>query len=235
MEQLFTALTNALNSAPVIAVGASFIWGILSIILSPCHLASIPLIIGFIGSLGKTSVMRAFVLSLLFSSGILTTIAGIGLVTALLGRMLGDIGGYGNYLVAIIFFAVGFYLLGLIKLPFISGGINQPSFQRKGYWASLILGLVFGIALGPCTFAYMMPMLGVAFSVASTRFVFATSLVIAYAAGHCGVIVLAGTFTEVVQKYLNWNEKSRGLDILKKICGLLVISGGIYLLITANG
>lgn len=234
MEQLFTTLSTALYSSPAIAIGASFIWGILSIVLSPCHLSSIPLVVGFIGSQGKMTLLRAFILSLLFSSGILITIAAIGLITGLLGRMLGDIGGYGNYFVALIFFAVGLYLLGFIKLPFISGGINQPAYQKNGYIAAFILGLVFGIALGPCTFAYMMPILGVAFSIAATQFIFATSLVIAYAAGHCGVIVLAGTFTEVVQTYLNWNEKSKGLDILKKICGVLVILGGVYLIVTAK-
>jgi cytochrome c-type biogenesis protein len=45
--------------------------------------------------------------------------------------------------------------------------------------------------------------------------------------------VLAGTFTESVQHYLNWNERSGGALILKKICGVLVICGGIYLILTA--
>ena len=171
----------------------------------------------------------------MFSSGILITIALIGFITGLLGRMLGDVGAYGNYFVAVIFSLVGLYLLGIINLHFLSGGANQPAYQKKGYLASFILGLVFGIALGPCTFAYMMPMLGVVFTVAAKRFFFAASLILAYAAGHCGVIVLAGTFTEIVQKYLNWNEKSKGLDIVKKICGVLVIIGGIYLISTAKG
>jgi cytochrome c-type biogenesis protein len=51
-----------------------------------------------------------------------------------------------------------------------------------------------------------------------------------YAVGHCSVIILAGTFTGIVQKYLNWNEKSKGAVILKKACGVLVIIGAIYLI-----
>ena len=51
--------------------------------------------------------------------------------------------------------------------------------------------------------------------------------------GHCSVIVLAGTFTSVVQRYLNWNERSKGAVILKKACGVLVIVGGLYLIYTA--
>ena len=48
------------------------------------------------------------------------------------------------------------------------------------------------------------------------------------------MIVLAGTFTEVVQRYLNWNEKSKGSLILKKVCGALVLLGGLYLIYTAR-
>jgi len=44
------------------------------------------------------------------------------------------------------------------------------------------------------------------------------------------IIVLAGTFAEIVQRYLNWNEKSKGTALVKKICGILVILGGIYLI-----
>lgn len=66
ISALFESLTNALQAAPAIALGASFIWGILSILLSPCHLASIPLIVGFIDDQGKISTKRAFLLSLLF-------------------------------------------------------------------------------------------------------------------------------------------------------------------------
>jgi len=143
--------------------------------------------------------------------------------------MLGDIGPYGNYIVAVIFFVVGLHLLGVIPLPFL-GKSGQPVFKKKGLLAAFILGLVFGIALGPCTFAYMAPMLGIAFKIASTQFLYGVTLLFVYGIGHCSVIVFAGTFTEIVQRYLNWNEKSQGAVLLKKICGILVILGGIYLI-----
>ena len=100
MEALFTFLTQAVESTPGIALGAAFVWGVLSILLSPCHLASIPLIVGFIDEQGRTTPLRAFVISLLFSTGILATIAAIGAITAAAGRMMGDVGRYGNYFVA---------------------------------------------------------------------------------------------------------------------------------------
>ena len=229
LRAVFEWLSNSVQSTLAIALAGSFIWGMLSILLSPCHLASIPLIVGFIGGHGRVSTKRAFYLASLFSIGILITIALIGVITGLAGRMLGDIGAYGNYIVAAIFFIVGLYLLGIIPSTFL-GKVNQPAFKKKGLLAAFALGLVFGIALGPCTFAYMAPMLGITFKIASTRFFYGVILLFIYGIGHCSVIVFAGTFTEIVQHYLDWHEKSKGTIILKKMCGVLIILGGIYLI-----
>lgn len=231
MQDLFAALTRAVEGTPVLALGAAFLWGVLSIVLSPCHLASIPLIVGFIDEQGRITTRRAFTISTLFAVGILITIALIGAVTATAGRMAGDVGKYGNYFVAVIFFVVGLHLLDVIPMPW--SGPAQVGMKRKGMLAALVLGLVFGVALGPCTFAYMAPMLGVTFRLANTNLAYGILLLAVYGVGHCSVIVFAGTFTEVVQRYLNWNEKSRGAAILKKVCGVLVLLGGIYLLYMA--
>jgi cytochrome c-type biogenesis protein len=231
LEQLFTTLTRAIEGGPAIALSAAFAWGILSILLSPCHLASIPLIVGFIDEQGQISTKRAFQIALLFALGILVTIGLIGALTAAAGRMLGDVGGWGRYFVAAIFFLVGLHLLGVIPMPFTGPG--QVKMKKRGRLAAFILGLIFGIALGPCTFAYLAPMLAVTFRMASARMAYGILLLLAYGVGHCAVIVLAGTFTETVQHYLNWNESSKGATVLKKICGVLVLLGGLWMIYTA--
>jgi cytochrome c-type biogenesis protein len=231
METLFVTLTRAVEGSALVALGASFAWGVLSILLSPCHLSSIPLIVGFIDSQGHTTVRRAFFIAFLFAGGILITIALIGAATAAAGRMMGDVGRYGNYAVALIFFLVGLYLLEVIPAPWSSPG--NVGLKRRGPLAAFILGLVFGIALGPCTFAYMAPMLAVTFSLASSDLTYGILLLLSYGAGHCAVIVLAGTFTGVVQRYLNWNETSGGAVALKRVCGIAVILGGLWMVYTA--
>ena len=231
IQALFTHLSRAIEGGPAVALSAALVWGILSIVLSPCHLASIPLIVGFIDEQGTISAKRAFQISLLFSLGILITIGLIGAATAMAGRMLGDVGRFGNYFVAAIFFLVGLHLLGVIPLPFTGPG--QVHMKKRGRLAAFLLGLVFGVALGPCTFAYMAPMLAVTFQLAADRMAYGILLLLAYGVGHCAVIVLAGTFTECVQHYLNWNEASKGATILKKVCGVLVLLGGLWMIYTA--
>jgi cytochrome c-type biogenesis protein len=230
LEKLFISLTDAVSGTPAFAIVASFLWGVLSLVLSPCHLSSIPLIVGFIDEQGRISTKRAFFIALLFSSGLMISIAVIGLFTAMAGRMMGDVGRYGNYFVAGVFFIVGLHLLDIIPMSW--SGPGNIGFKRKGILASFILGLIFGVALGPCTFAYMAPMLSITFQLAGTQIWYGILLLLSYAVGHCSVIVLAGTFTELVQHYLNWNEQSGGPIIVKRICGVLVIIGGIYLIYT---
>ena len=231
IQSLFATLSRAIEGEPSVALSAAVVWGILSIVLSPCHLASIPLIVGFIDEQGQISTKRAFQISLLFSLGILVTIGLIGAATAAAGRMLGDVGRYGNYFVAAIFFLVGLHLLGVVPMPF--SGPGQVKMKQRGRLAAFILGLLFGVALGPCTFAYMAPMLAVTFKLSSTHLAYGILLLLAYGVGHCSVIVLAGTFTESVQHYLNWNESSKGATILKKVCGVLVLLGGLWMIYTA--
>ncbi len=231
LQDVFESLNHALSGSVSVALIAAFAWGVASILLSPCHLSSIPLVVAFVNGQGQVSSRRAFGLASLFALGILITIALLGIITASAGRIAGDIGAWAYYAVAVIFFAVGLHLLDVIPMPF--SGPSNVGIKRKGMLAALLLGLIFGIALGPCTFAYMAPVLGVTFKVAGEQPIFAAMLLLAYGIGHCLLIVLAGSASSWVQRYLNWNEKSKTLIGLRRTCGILVLGGGLWLIYSA--
>ncbi|HLP02148.1 MAG TPA: cytochrome c biogenesis protein CcdA [Opitutaceae bacterium] len=232
MDTLFTWLSDSLNGAPWLALLAAAGWGVASLVLSPCHLASIPLIVGFIAERPDTTARQAFGYAVLFALGILATIAAVGGVTAAAGRMLGDVGPWTNYAVAGVLLLVGLHLLEILPLPW-KRGLSLPRFQGKA--AALLLGLVFGLALGPCTFAYLAPVLGVVFGVARTQPGFALLLLLAYGVGHCALIVAAGVSVEKVQQVLDWHGNTPGARWLRRASGLLVLAGAGWLVWTTRG
>jgi len=231
MDAIFTWLSEAMNGAPWLALLAAAGWGVASLVLSPCHLASIPLVVGFIAERKDTTPRQAFGYALLFALGILISIAAVGGITAAAGRMLGDVGPWASYAVAAVLVFVGLHLLGVVPLPW-ERGLSLPRYQGK--LAALLLGLIFGVALGPCTFAYLAPVLGVIFSVARTQPGFAVLLLLAYGFGHCVLIVIAGISAEKVQHVLDWNGNAKGAVWLRRFCGLLVLGGAGWLVFTAR-
>ncbi|HOJ63185.1 MAG TPA: cytochrome c biogenesis protein CcdA [Spirochaetota bacterium] len=229
MENLFIFLTELLYKNWVFGLVSAFVWGILSVILSPCHIASIPLIMAFIGRQGKIKLYKAFLISLVFSLGILISITFIGFITAITGRVIGNIGLIGYIIVFVIFIIVGLNFLGVINIPDIIK-FNQPK-ESKGLLGGFLLGLMFGLALGPCTFAFMAPILSIVFTNATKNFILSFFLITFYAIGHCLVFIIFGTFSELAQKFLNWDEKSNATIVVKKIIGVIIIIAGIYILI----
>lgn len=226
LEEIFTTLTLALTGSAGLALAAACAWGVASILLSPCHLSSIPLVIGYISTGQTRSTRRDFLLALLFAVGILLTIALLGALTALMGRLLGDIGIVGNLLVTLVFFLMGLALLDVLQLSWaLPGG---ESMQGRGLVGALVLGLLFGLGLGPCTFAFLAPILGVVFGMAAEQLPLAILLVLAFAVGHCSVIVLAGMLAHVVARYLTWTSASPGMRWMRRGAGVLVILAGVY-------
>jgi cytochrome c-type biogenesis protein len=234
MGELLQFFDSAFSASAPVALAAAVAWGALSVMLSPCHLSSIPLIVAYMGGDGAPpGPRRAFAISSSFAAGILGSIALVGLATAAVGRMLGDVGPIGTYLLAAVFIAVGLNLLGVLPLPsFLSA--PSSSGARRGPLGALLLGLLFGVALGPCTFAFMAPVLGVALRSAKTTPGYGALLVLLYGLGHAAVIALAGVFGDSVQRYLTWSAGSRGPAIIRGVAGVLVILGGVYFLITGR-
>lgn len=232
MQGIFESLTRAVEGTPALALLAAFAWGVLSVVLSPCHLASIPLIVGFISGHTDPSPRTGFRIAGSFALGILATIALIGVATSMAGRMLGDVGSWTNYAVAAVFFATGLHLLGVFefRLP----GSTQVGARPPGHGGAFLLGAAFGTAMGPCTFAYMAPVLAASVKVGATSPLMATSLLLAFGLGHCSVLLGAGTSARAAQTMLDWGAAGKGASRVKAACGALVLIAGLYLVFTAR-
>ncbi|OPL19101.1 MAG: hypothetical protein AVO35_12570 [Candidatus Aegiribacteria sp. MLS_C] len=234
LREVFVALTELLYSAPVPALAAALAWGVLSMILSPCHLVSIPLIVGYVEKKVESDGSSSVTLSTVFAAGMILAIALTGLVTGLLGRIVGDIGTTGYIVLSLAVVYAGLSILGIVPLP-LSGSDTGRHAGRFGNsrWGGFVLGVVFGAALGPCTFAFMAPVLGLVLAISSEKLLLAVGLGLAFAVGHGGVVVLAGSQTGRIEKLAGWSGSSRSASLLKSISGALVTGGGVYLLLKA--
>jgi len=232
MDRIFFLVSDALGSSLGVALAAALVWGVFSVLLSPCHLGTIPLIVGVVGATGRPGGRgRGARLSFSFAGGMLVAVAALGVVVATAGYAVQRFSSVTNYVIAAIFLAAGLNLVGLLPLPL--PGLRVKAGARKGALAAAIIGFVFGIGLSPCTFAFLAPILGLTFSSAGTSPVRGIALLLAFGVGHCGVIGLAGSSTEFVQRYLDWNEKSKALTVLKTVCGVLVLGAAGVLIYTA--
>jgi cytochrome c-type biogenesis protein len=228
MTALLTGFGQAFSGTGVFALAAAFAWGILSVALSPCHLSSVPLVVAYMsGGAELPSGRRALWLSSAFAAGVLASIALVGAATAAAGRMLGDVGRAGTWAVAGVFLAVGLNLVGVLPLPSWGGASGAP--RRRGPRGALLLGLVFGVALGPCTFAFMAPLLGVALRASGTAGAARGALlVLAYGAGHAAAIAIAGTSIQSVNRWLAWRAGARAVAAVRVVAGCAVMLGGVY-------
>jgi cytochrome c-type biogenesis protein len=119
----------------------------------------------------------------------------------------------------------GLYLLDWLPLPQLGHGLPQPA--NRGPWTALLLGLVFGLALGPCAFAWIAPVLGVAGMQAAQGLVLPLVLLVLFALGHLAGVLLAAGSLSLVQRWLDSLGSNRGLALGRAACGvlLLVVAG----------
>ena len=202
-----------------------FLWGMISVLFSPCHLASIPLIVGYVGGQDKMLHPRqAGLYSVLFTLGLFLTIAVIGVLCALLGRMLGDVGNYWQILVGIILIWVALGMLGVEKCS-LSGSLLYR-LNLKGRFGAFILGLAYGVLSGSCTFGFIAPIL----AIITVREQVATGvlLIILFALGHCLPIVIAGSSTALVRKVIENSAWNGAGTWFRKIAGASIALLGLY-------
>jgi cytochrome c-type biogenesis protein len=217
-------LGQVMETRPLLAYGASYMGGVVAT-ASPCILASIPLVIGFVGGYAEGRKKQAFFYSVTFVVGLAVVMSILGAIASLMGTMFGEVGVYWYFVVAVILMVMGLQLTGLINLK-LGGNTQRFLPQRTGLLGALILGALFGLVLSPCA----SPVLAVILTAAAVKgeVAYGSSLLFAYALGQGTLVILAGTFTGVIESFL----QSRGAQfgtIMQRVAGGLIFLVGVYI------
>jgi len=225
LDQLFLTINTWMVGSLVAAALGCFLWGMVSVLFSPCHLASIPLIVGYVAGQGRIIRGReAAKYALAFTTGLFLTIAAIGLLCSVLGRMLGDIGPYWTILVGAVLLWVSLDMLGVAKCS-VSGGL-LGKLNVKGIGGALLLGLAYGVLSGSCTFGFIAPILAII--TIQEKILTGVVFIVLFAVGHCLPIVVAGSSTALVQRWLENGAMRHGGVWFRKCAGGMIALLGIY-------
>ncbi|MGE4424093.1 MAG: cytochrome c biogenesis CcdA family protein [Pseudodesulfovibrio sp.] len=228
MDQIFILINQWMTGGVLLGALGCFLWGMVSVLFSPCHLASIPLIVGYVA--GQDKVIeghQATIYALLFTSGLFITIAAIGIICSLLGRMLGDVGAYWTIAVGLILLWVALDMLGVAKCS-MSGGL-MAKLKVKGMLGAFIIGLAYGVLSGSCTFGFIAPILAII--TVQEKIITGVIFIVLFGIGHCIPIAVAGGSTAMVKKLLANSAWQRGGMLFRRVAGVVIGLLGVYFIV----
>lgn len=227
MEALLQNIQVIVQNQHGLAFIAVFIGGLISA-ASPCVLAAIPLIVGYVGGYAEGNKKKAALFSLVFVLGLSITFTLLGAAASVMGQFLGFMGKWLYIGLAVVAIGMGLQLMGIISIPLPFQKTRQV--KSKGLAGAFLLGLLTGTVSSPCA----TPVLAVILAYVSTQgdILYGGSLLFVYALGHCALIFVAGLsigFTESI-------VSSKGIKnfslYAKKISGAILVVVGVYFGIT---
>ena len=226
MENLVENISVIIENQRWLAFPACFLGGVISS-ASPCVLAMIPLVIGYVGGYAEGSQKKVIQYSLMFTLGLTVTFTVLGIIAGALGRLFGDVGRFWYYVLPPVVILLGLYLLLSDRLNLNIGLSQRFMPKKKALLGAFLLGLFFGIVASPCA----TPVLAVILTFAATRqeIAYSGGLLLAYALGHWILVLGAGISTGFAQRVLASKGISNLSTYSKKIGGVILIGVGIYL------
>jgi cytochrome c-type biogenesis protein len=228
METVFNNIEHIIQNQQGLAFMAVFIGGLVSA-ASPCVLAAIPLIIGYVGGYSGGNKKKAALYSLVFIIGLSFTFTLLGAAASVMGQFLGFMGRWLYIGLAAIAVFMGLQLMGVISisLPF----QKTRAVETKGLVGAFLLGMLTGTVSSPCA----TPVLAVILAYVSTQgdMVYGGSLLFVYALGHCALIFIAGLSVSLTESIVSAKGVKNFSLYAKKVSGALLVFVGIYFGITS--
>ena len=142
METFLNHLSQSLSENPFLAYLGVFVGGIISS-SSPCVLATIPLVIGYVGGYSEGDRRKAVLYSLTFILGLSLTFTVLGAIASVIGGLFGIISRTWYFVVGGIAVVIGLHLIGLFEWNLPVPLHLQP--KQKGILGAFLLGIFFGI------------------------------------------------------------------------------------------
>lgn len=228
MDQLFLTVNSWMMTGTALAALGCFLWGVISVVLSPCHLASIPLIVTYVAGQDKSLKVRLAVhYAVVFTVGLFITIALVGIICSLLGRMLGEIGPYWTMLVGGILVWVALDMLGIARCSMSGRLLGRMKIQ--GLLGAFLLGLAYGVLSGSCTFGFIAPIMAII--TIQQEIVTGLIFIVLFGIGHCIPIAIAGSSAAKVRKLLESSSFHEGGLWFRKCAGAGIGLLGIYFIL----
>jgi cytochrome c-type biogenesis protein len=208
---------------PLAAFGAVFLAGVLSS-ASPCVLATIPLVVGFVGGYADGDRKKAFLYSLAFVLGLSLTFTAFGAAAGLLGTMFGTLGGWWHVAAGVVALVMGGQMAGLYEIPLPARRDYRP--KRGGIIGAVLLGLFFGVVSSPCATPALVVIL--TFVATKGKVLYGIALLFVYAVGHCLLMLAAGTCTGFVEAFAKAKGVASVAVAARRAGGAVVALAGAY-------
>ena len=217
-----------LNQLSLVSIAVIFTAGLLTS-LTPCTLSMLPITIGYISSCDDDRTSSSgFVQSLWFALGMATTLAGLGIVATLLGKVYGQIGIGLPLIVGAIAILMGLNQLELLPLRMPAGlGLEWISKDLPRGLRSYLIGLTFGLVASPCSTPVLATLL--AWIGTTQNPLLGAGLLLSYAVGYVAPLVLAGTFTSALKKIL---EVRKWSGWITPTSGVILIGFGVVSIVS---
>ncbi|MEW6118140.1 MAG: cytochrome c biogenesis protein CcdA [Nitrospirota bacterium] len=227
MESLLGNIQSIVQHQHGVAFLAVFIGGLVSA-ASPCVLAAIPLIIGYVGGYSEGNKKKAALYSLVFILGLSITFTLLGAAASAMGQFLGFLGKWLSIGLAVIAVLMGLQLMGFISIPLPFQRTREV--RTKGLCGAFILGLITGTVSSPCA----TPVLAVILAYVSTQgnIFYGGALLFVYALGHCALIFIAGLSIGLTESIISSKGVKNFSFYSKKISGVMLMAVGIYFAFT---
>ena len=230
MEEILSQLNTYLQGAPLLALPAAFLAGVLTS-FTPCIYPLIPITIGIIGAKSSQTRKRGFLLSLVYVLGLSLVYAALGAIAALSGMFFGQISTsmWAYLIVGNLFLLFGLSMLDVFSLEFTFLQKWNPSAKGSGVLTAFTFGGISALIAGPCT----TPVLGtlLAFVASRQNVVLGFSMLFLFAFGMGSLLIIVGTFTGLLSTI---PRSGAWMITIKKAFGFLMIGLGEYFILKAG-